>query len=149
MQDLKVRTHNQAIPAFRELAALDQNEFEHLPDSAQHYIQLLENKLLALLLRTPDQIEKQVTNIINDLARITDNYMLLMKIDADYDGTFFKKEIDNNFKVKLASSLLDLLKTRFGQNYDKPLLSGIATRDLDYLDFLDVPLVSVFGDDNE
>lgn len=100
------------------------------------YIQLLENLISAILQRTPEQREKDISDIIHDL-KLENNFALLLdKVGSHFGYDFFKNEYDIEFKQELAKRINDLLKLRSDYKYNSVFLQGIAEGTTEFSELL-------------
>jgi len=102
----------------------------------QDYVQKLEDLISDLVVRTPEKADKEIQSILAGLNNIRDNYILDIKVTKDYSPSFFTKEPDVEFKKKLARNLLVYMNGRFNGKYKNALLEGIASEDLNYMEYL-------------
>lgn len=105
-------------------------------DRTADYIQRLEDMILELVTRTPEQADVDIQKLLAGLNNIRDTYILSIKVEKDYSGKFFLNEPDVEYKKKLARNLLVFMNSKMKGKYHNLLLEGIANEDSEYVSYL-------------
>jgi hypothetical protein len=121
--------------AYLDTVSTDKLQAETIK-ALQEKVEQYEEWLKELLVRTPEEVELEVSEILNGLSKIEDLSVLDTKVRYDYNEHFFLAEPDTNFKVRLANAVLSYMNAKFKAPYKNPLITGIANRDAEYLRFL-------------
>lgn len=95
-------------------------------------IETLEELLISVLVRTPEECQDDIKKELALLHSFTDNYALATYINNAYDPKFWLNEADINYKVELAQRIFSYVNARFKGNYKNELIKGIANQSLEF-----------------
>lgn len=116
------------------LAALSKNDF--LTDNEIH-IQKLQNRIAFLqswledvLVRTDDEREEDVAEELHTIMAYSISMLPYFILD-DYGHEYFLKEVDTEFKILLATRILEYVRSIY-PTYKNELLEGISNNNSKY-----------------
>ena len=114
----------------------------HVVSALQAQVERLQNILVELLIRAPEDVDADVNKQIN-ILRNTDKSILSIQVERMFGPHFWVNEADTDFKVKLAEEILKYMRTVY-PGYTNNLLSGISNRDMSYHEYLNNFIFSPF-----
>ena len=114
----------------------------HVVSALQAQVERLQNILVELLIRAPEDVDADVNKQIN-ILRNTDKSILSIQVERMFGPHCWVNEADTDFKVKLAEEILKYMRTVY-PGYTNNLLSGISNRDMSYHEYLNNFIFSPF-----
>lgn len=103
--------------------------------SSNEKLAKLQAMLTQLCIRSPQQVEDEISSEINILDKISNDINLIFYVESKYSPEYFRKDPDTEFKVALAESLLDYMHGRVS-GYSNDMLLGIASNSNEYYDLV-------------